>query len=257
MGRVKLQRTLNSLGKNPPYPVVIACPDDEADQHKRLGRRVLRIPFKGISATRQYIMEKIPDTRIVMMDDDLTFSKRRTDDPTKFNKPSQSDIHDMLHRLNDALGKYAHVGIAMREGANRDADEFLVCTRMARVIGYHAPTFHYVGVDFRNSTVMDDFEATMCLITHGYPNVVINSYVQNQLGSGTEGGAALYRTLEVHAEAAHTLAARYPQYVRTRVKKTKVAWGGETRTDVLVQWKTAYRHTLRKLGIQESVDPST
>lgn len=246
MARLDLQHTYNNIAPYSPYPVLLAAPADEAPHHK--GRNVFPIPMhiRGIAATRQYIMRKIQDDHIVMMDDDLRFYRRRKDDPTKFSKITPIGTAHMLRKLKAVLHQHAHTGIAMREGANRNIDPTISCTRCARVIGYHRPTFLGTKVDFRNSEVMDDFEATLHLITHGYPNVVINSYVQNQTGSGTKGGAAEYRTLEVHAASARRLAERYPDYVKTREKTTKTAWNGQTRLDVVVQWKRAYQDAIQR-----------
>jgi len=246
MGRMNLQHTYDALAGVVRQPIVLVCPPDEAKEHKRLGREVWPCKEKGISATRQWIMRNSKDRYVVMMDDDLTFYRRRKDDPTKFHSCTDSDKRTMLRKLNGLLKVYAHVGVAMREGANRNTTPVMECTRCARVIGYDREIFFKEGVDFRNSTVMDDFEATLALITRGYPNGVLNSFVQNQRGSGTSGGAAMYRTLEIHAAAAHTLAARYPEFVTPVQKTTKTAWGGATRTDVRVQWKKALQKALAK-----------
>jgi hypothetical protein len=152
----------------------------------------------------------------------------------------------MFRALEDMFREYAHVGVSMREGANRDIYPTRECCRVARAIGYRHETFFKEKVDFRHSTVMDDFEVTLQLLTKGYPNGVLNNWVQNQRGSGTVGGASAYRTLAVHAHAAQTLALRYPQFVKTVQKTTKTAWGGATRTDVTVQWKKAYEFGRKK-----------
>lgn len=246
MGRINKQDTWSALGATLRDDVWLLSPESEAMKHANLGRRVIPVPMEiqGIAATRQWLMEKRVDTHVVMMDDDLTFSVRREDDPEKFRHAGERDIQEMLDALEALFTKYKHVSISMREGANRDTSAVRTCCRVARVIGYEVDTFLRTGADFRNSTVMDDFEVTLYLLTRGYANGVLNSYVQNQRGSGTEGGAAIYRTMEMHAQAAHKLASRYPRYVKPVQKTTKTAWGGQTRTDVVVQWKRAYEERI-------------
>lgn len=244
MGRVNKQDTLNSLRGMSVCDVMLACPVSEHAEHVRQGRLALAVPddVKGIAATRQWIMWWAVgkfDT-VCMMDDDLTFAVRRVDNPTLFRDASVDDINAMLWDLNRQMQKHVHGSISMREGANRDINKYRRCSRVARVIAYDVEKFFQLGCDFRHSTVMDDFEVTLQLLTKGYPNIILNNYVQNQRGSGTEGGASLYRTLDVHAAAARTLAARWPAFVKTVEKTTKTAWGGATRTDVVVQWKKAY-----------------
>jgi hypothetical protein len=246
MRRPRLQYTLNELREESPYPITLVVPHNELADYHGVHDNIISTPedISGIAATRQWIMEQAPEEHVLMMDDDLTFAVRRTDDPTRFREPNTGEIRHMLEEVDNLLYLCAHVGIATREGANRNTDKLLSCTRAPRVIGYQRSTFFKEGVDFRNSTVMDDFEATLHLLTRGYTNSILNSYVQNQRGSGTAGGASTYRTLEMHRAAAEKLQSRYPQFVKTVEKTTKTAWGGATRTDVIIQWKKALQHGL-------------
>jgi hypothetical protein len=208
------------------------------------GTSVIACPEKGIAATRDWIMltASRDEEHVLMMDDDLTFYARRHDDPTKFRNLVEGETQEMLTSVHALLHKYAHVGIAPREGANRNLSSVISCSRAPRVIGYQVAKFLESGAQFSNSTVMDDFEVTLHLLTRGYENGILNSFVQNQRGSGTVGGASTYRTLEMHAEAARRLAERYPMFVKTVEKTTARAWGGATRTDVIIQWKRALEY---------------
>lgn len=245
LNRVNTQHTYESL-RGTTYPVLIACPPEEALDHILAGRdNILETPMQGIAPTRQYIMETVEDDIIVMMDDDLKFAKRRTDEPTKFLPNTVEDTQEMLEELEYSLQLFAHAGISMREGANYDVNPHLYCARCARVIGFYKPIFLKERVDFRNNMVMDDFEAALHLITRGYQSIILNNWVQNQVGSGTIGGAETYRTREMHAASAKLLQKRYPRYVKLVEKTTKVAWGGGTRTDVRVQWKKAFQEAIQ------------
>jgi len=243
MRRARLQYTLQELQHQSTYPVTLVTPYDEYDDYKDIYPDVDIISpppeVQRIAATRQWIMEQASDEKVVMMDDDLTFAARLHKDPEKFGRMLAHDYKQMLDVLNFVLDKYHHGGISIREGANRNTAPIVSCQRMCRVIAYRRSTFFREGVDFRNNTVMDDFEATLHLLTRGYPNGIVNSYVQNQKGSGTKGGASTYRDLAMHADAASRLQARYPDFVNLVEKTTKTAWGGQTRTDVIIQWKRA------------------
>ena len=72
-------------------------------------------------------------------------------------------------------------------------------------------------------------------------NVCLNEWVHNQGGSGSAGGCSTYRTPEIQAEAAHKLHEHHRPFVKVVKKTTKTAWGGGERTDVIVQWKKAYK----------------
>lgn len=244
MGRLDKQPTWDAL-KAAGVGALLVCPLEEAAEHVKRGREVLCPPLAtlGIAATRQWLLGAVNNPFVVMMDDDLTFAARRVDDPTKFRTVGDAGIQSMIASLHNLFNRgYAHVSIAMREGANRDTSAVREACRVARVIGYNREIFLRSGADFTKSTVMDDFEVTLFLLCRGFANGVLNNWVQNQGSSGAPGGASLYRTLEMQRKAAETLAARYPAFVKTVEKTTKTAWGGATRTDVIVQWKEALKH---------------
>lgn len=246
MQRASMQYTLEAIKEESPYPITLVVPAEELDDYTvaNPGVGIIGTNCKGIANTRDWIMAiaSRDEEHVLMMDDDLTFYARRNDDPTKFRNLDKGEIREMLTSVHALLHKYVHVGIAPREGANRNISPVLSCTRAPRVIGYRMAEFFESGASFANSTVMDDFEVTLHLLTRGYENGILNSFVQNQRGSGTVGGASTYRTLEVHAAAAKKLAERYPQFVKTVEKTTARAWGGATRTDVIIQWKRALEY---------------
>ncbi|MEQ1572800.1 MAG: hypothetical protein ABL993_01005 [Vicinamibacterales bacterium] len=247
-GRINAQPTYDALRE---HGVVLVCPPDEFDAHRLRYRKVLATPpnIQGIAATRQWIMELPGDPHIVMMDDDLKFAVRRGDDPTKFEgMPSRwGSVQHMLAELEMLFKRYSHVSISPREGANRDATPVLENRRALRVLGYNADVFREIGGSFQaGGPVMEDFEVALQFLTSGHASGILNSYVQDQGMSGAAGGCSTYRTLGVQEDGALTLARRWPAFVKTVQKTTKTAWGGATRTDVIVQWKKAYEYGRKK-----------
>jgi len=229
-------------------PVSVVVPNGEYLEYVRhLGRNplvtILETPvaIKGIADTRQYILDNVGVSDIVaMVDDDLVFSKRRTDDPTKLTTIRPTELVNAFDELRNMLTQYPHVGFASREGANRITTELAWNTRILRVLGYNRKVLKRLNVSFGRVKVMEDFDVALQLLRQGCPNVILNSYAHNQKGSGAVGGCSTYRTLQVQAQAAHDLAALHPEYVSVVQKFTKTAWGGGTRTDVKIQWKKAY-----------------
>lgn len=203
--------------------------------------------IKTIAATRQHIVYDLPrefvqSNYLIMMDDDLRFCARRRDDPTKFVIADARSQLRMLEAIEHSLQRYAHVGILAREGGNRHPKD-LECSRMMRVLAYDLrvvcklrPNFLARGPQY----TLEDFDVTLQLLRAGYKNLVLSGWVQDQSGSNTEGGCASYRTLELHNKNAALLARAHPQFVKLVTKTTKTAWGGGSRTDVVVQWKKAY-----------------
>jgi hypothetical protein len=195
----------------------------------------------GIGKVRQYALDECRRTgdTFVMLDDDLRFATRRDDDPTKFRDSTPEEIERMFSILDNALEGYAHVGVASREGGNRNTDEFVYNTRNLRILGFNAKMIpEYVRFD--RLPVMEDFDVALQLLRLGLPSVQINWIVHDQKQSNAPGGCSTYRTKEVQREAAYGLAREHPEFVTVVEKETKTAWGGGVRTDVRIAWKKAY-----------------
>lgn len=222
---------------------VVVGPEDYAAYAERFPENnIMLLPkkVKGIGKVRQFLIDEVYDGNMLMLDDDLSFFTRREDDPTKLRKSDVKDIRAMLRAVNKALDQYAHVAIAVREGANRCTDEFLYNTRCLRALGYHLPTMKAERIKFDRLPVMEDFDAALQLLRKGYPSCTVNKWCQDQGTSNAPGGCSTYRTKEVQAKGAHGLKKLHPEFVRVVEKETKGAWGGGVRTDVQVSWKKAY-----------------
>ena len=198
--------------------------------------------IRTISPTRDWLVQNIPNKKIVMVDDDLTFFKRSAEDRSKFVKGALQDFIDMFNAIEKALDGYAHVGIASREGGNRNTDHTISNTRIMRVLAYRTDTLMKEGITFAPMEVMEDFHVSLQLLRKGYETMVLNDWCHNQAGSGAAGGCSHFRTHEVQARNAAMLANLHPDYVTVVDKETKGAWGGGVRKDVRVQWKKAYEN---------------
>lgn len=247
-GRWENQPTLKALMDAGIKPTLVVQ-DKEVDKYmaKWVGTRARLMPLPSdittIAPTRQHILENInplSDT-FCMLDDDLVFYRRRTDDPTKLTDILPDELGKAFDDMSYLLENQApHVGFAAREGANRNTDQFLFNTRIMRVLGYNRDILLKENIRFDRMQVMEDFDVALQLLEKGYPNCVLNRYAHNQAGSGAAGGCSAFRTPQMQAENANRLAALHPGFVKVVQKTTKGAWGGGTRTDVNIQWKKAY-----------------
>lgn len=242
-GRHDKQITWEALPEKLRSFVEIVVPATEYDKYNDLGLPVSTTPpsIRGVGPTRQWIIDTSPN-KVIMLDDDLTFFARREDEPDKFRKlDSPQELIAPFTEISQLLDFSAHVGMATREGGNRAIEPYLNNTRMLRVLAYRANFLRKRGVRFDRIPVMEDFDVTLQLLRMGAPNVLLNTYVQDQFGSNTDGGCSQYRTMETQAEAAHRLKELHPRFVSVVKKKTKTAWNGQERTDVRVQWKRAFQ----------------
>jgi hypothetical protein len=225
----------------------VVSKDDKKSYEDRFGKRHVKVcNVTGIGRVRQNIVDfhysnsiEWPDPRMVMLDDDLSFFVRRKDDPTKLRPATDNNVVKLFDLMEGLLSGYAHVGIAAREGANRNTAQRLYDTRMLRALAYDTSVLKELKVRYDRSPVMEDFDVTLQLLRAGYSNCVINSYAQDQGTSNAPGGCSTYRTREVQAEGAARLKELHPDFVTVVTKETKGAWGGGERTDVRIAWKKA------------------
>lgn len=219
---VKLAVPARELASYSTYPHVVPVPD-----HLK------------IAGTRQWIIDQHPTENVIMVDDDLAFFHRRSDDPTKLRDITDQELYDAFQKLDSTLtDNHPLGGFAAREGANRNTEPLVFDTRILRVLGYHAPTLHKFGIRFDKVTVMEDFHVALCIHESGRSSFIYNEVAHNQTGgSNAPGGCSQYRTMEVQGAAADALKALHPRWVKVVEKETKTAWNGQTRKDVTIYWK--------------------
>jgi len=246
LGRCNNQRTWQALPKKLQDITTLVAPYEEKNRYTGYPNVLITSPtIKGIGPTRQFIIEHHAahneDGRLLMLDDDLSFAKRREDEPDKFVDAEPADIVDAVRAVDKALKRHAHVGILSREGGNRFTHGDVENVRLLRALGYDAHVLLKHGVKFNRIIVMEDFDVALQLLRLGYPSLAITKWVQDQTGgSNAPGGCSTYRTMEKQMEGAIGLHRLHPDFVRLVEKTTKTAWGGQTRTDVVVSWKKAY-----------------
>lgn len=243
LGRHNRQTTFDALPMKWQDKTLLAVQAHESHLYDRYPHLVLPENIKDIASTRHYLVhecEQLRSDNICMIDDDLVFSARRTDEPTKFRTMFHEDYDEMFGEVIYQLRHYAHVGISHREGANRNTERFADVTRQMRVLAFQKKVLAKHALGYGRVPVMEDFDMTLRLLKLGLPNRLCNMWVHNQGGSNTSGGCSTFRTLEMQNAAAHKLAALHPGYVKTVRKQTKDSWGGQERTDVTVYWKRAY-----------------
>lgn len=199
-------------------------------------------PVKGISATRQWIMDyHVGSGKLLMFDDDLKFAKRRLDDPTKFEAipPQDWRMAAMLDLMWDALDDAPVVGLASRGGANRDTRPWRLNQRLFDVMGFNMHVVRSEGFRYQKR-FMEDFDLQLQFLTAGYPTLMLNAYTKDDFGSNTDGGCSTYRDAYGQMLASLELWEDWSDYVG--IRKVKSTWDGiGQRYDVTVQWSKAFK----------------
>jgi len=245
--RATRQVTLRSLPREIRDKVYVVVEPQDAHSYGFLECNLLVLPEnnRGLWFARQWLLDYCcakGETKVFMMDDDLTFARRRDDSRDKFTTPTDPELLLAFDTVDQQLDKYDHVAIAPREGGNRRTEDYILNTRAMRAHGHRVDKLAEYGLRYTNDQahMIEDFTMELSLLLLGRPHYTINWMVTNQSGSNTTGGCSTYRTMEAQERAAYALKAKFPNFVQVVKKKTKTAWGGQERTDVVIAWKKAY-----------------
>jgi len=179
------------------------------------------------------------EEKMMILDDDLDFAVRRVPGDYHIKPCTTEEIDELFDLIEDKLGEYAHVSVSPREGNNRVTEEFGYNMRYMRVLGYNLKYFKDYKFD-RYPHTLTDFDTALQLLVKGHTSCVIYKYANGQGGSNAKGGCSTHRTMQVQAEACDILKSHFPDFVNVVTKKTKVAWGGQERKDVIIAWKKAF-----------------
>lgn len=252
--RVGNQITLKSVGNKTLERITVVCPKEEVGKHKDWCEKNLDImpsflsePAGGLrlSDKRQWLLKKCPSDHMLMLDDDLIFATRATSESTKLTPATRDEVDHMIDMLQQWLeaSQFTGVGVSPRAGNNRMATYYEVCCRMMCVLGFNVKHLRDNKLRFDLTPVMSDFAIVLQMLERGMPNIITTQFTHDQPGSNTAGGCSAYRTVEMMAQTANTLAARWPGIVTVKTKKTKARWSSfeHERTDVTILWKKLWK----------------
>lgn len=254
LGRPDSQPTLIYLRAGGANPTLVVQPH-EAQSYRQVYKSspILVLPkeIKGLSPTRQWLLENCDERFMVLCDDDLRFSRKDPNDRTKLVEPKGQDMSDMLDMMRSKLQRFAHVGISAREGNNRKTEPVQFNERMMRVLAYDREKVP-PSCRFDRVPCKQDFDMTLQLLRAGRKNCVIYEFAQDQVaGSNARGGCASYRTEQMADDAARELKRLHPDFVRL-VEKSNSNWKGfknATRQEVNIAWKQAYESGRKKAAM--------
>lgn len=237
--RITKQLTIANLPTELHPTITVVCPEDEVlyHRHQRPNIAVLAQPatITTIAQKRAWIIQQAPESKILMLDDDLEFHARGNGQLTKGNATRQR-LLDFFQEFSNKLDVYAHVGISPRQGNNRLEGDWIENTRMNFALGYQTEIarkhIQFNRVDFR-----EDFDYTLQLLKAGFPNVVAADVAVSPATYHSAGGCWEERTVEKSNAAAELLAELHPGLVRVADKEYKSSL---PRKEVVISWKKAY-----------------
>jgi len=258
--RPKIQKTINVLPKSWRKWIYLLIPKDQYKVYKSHVPgwvNIITHDRNGLSETRQWVLDnaKSFSNHVVMLDDDLDFHIRIG---ASLVKATPYQVNDMLHLLGDWMVNYKliHVGVSARAGNNHITSDYAEITRAMCVHGLNLKKINAINAKFNRVPCMQDFDMTLQLLEHGYPNRVSYKYAHGQSGSNTKGGCSVYRTPEMLKKTAFEMARLHPGIVKPKIKHSVKGWGGEfgkERVDVIVYWKKAFTGMIKKTRAKEGI----
>ena len=244
--RIDRQRTLDHLPPKVAKRAVLVCPPDELAAHRAAGRTALACPCKGITPTRDWILQTAlhaGQKHIVMLDDDLIIQRRRADG--RITNATPDEVEAALAWLDATLKTHAHCALAARFLGYGATAEYAEPSRAMYALAYNVPRVAATGATFGHGlptkgTVMEDMNMTLQLLMRGLPNRVSLAWRVAPGASNIHGGCSAWRSTAGQVASAQALQRMFPAVVRLRSKK---AWQGmdEGLVDVTVQWRKALR----------------
>lgn len=205
---------------------------------------------RGISDTRMMIGQAAASNGeecFCTMDDDVCFSVRKYPNGTSLRPQETADFVEMISAMELLCAEYAQVGISLRQGNNNvGAGPSPILQENGRAIRVCAFRTHEFNECSHNRVeVMEDIDVALQLLSRGHKNAILYHWAQDQKATNAPGGCSTWRTHEVHDAAARRMAELWPGICTTRLKENKT--GGEfgTRTEITVQWKSAYANSQR------------
>lgn len=214
----------------------------------KCGVWVLPKGLKGLSATRQHIIEKTPFQYICMLDDDITnIAYRRDPGKIRLYAATPAEINELFQWCGRQLVKFAHCGISSRNNNHTHPDNFSITGgRLNSMLCYDVEVLRRHDFRFDRVRCMQDFDMTLQLLRAGYVNPIsfkgsmdVRS-VPTKSSREHKGGCDDYRTPAMQTASAKKLAKLHPEFVKLREKLMTGTFAGTRITDVTVQWRKAY-----------------
>jgi hypothetical protein len=261
-GRRNDQLTVSWLPKSWMNRVTLVCPSKEYGflRSMRDDYNVVAQPDDNwyLPKKREWIINRWTElgyTKIVLLDDDLRFATRVSDDDWHLRELKGEELGQEFQRLEDKLGpEFPHVGFSLRQGNNTiDEVGWKTPSKHVFTLCYYLPI---VAKEVRWDMVLlrSDYCATLQLLLKGYPNAIWTNVTADQRQFDAPGGCQRYRTVDMLDSEAELFRSLFPNYVSitereyNESKRKGKKRESTTRLELIVQWKRALEDGLKLRG---------
>lgn len=222
------------------------CDEYDAPAMRRYGIETIVVPLdiRTIAQKRAWLLVTTQFDKIVMIDDDVNFSKRRPDN--RLTKATPEEVEEGLLELEAKLDDYVHAGFHSRQGANVTPPGWIENKRMMYLLGYRPAVLREKCVLGRIEH-REDFDYALQLLRQGYKNTVSTNYLVDQgYKYGAPGGASEQRKIAESDADALLLQKLHPGFVVAEARdyiseNQKNTAANKNRVEVRISWEKAWR----------------
>lgn len=213
-GRANKQITLSALPTLTGRELEVLVHEREASAYlNALGNRaaVRTHRCERIAKIREFAVREmvdVDDGKILMLDDDLKFYRRRRKDP---NFDAVTDAWNLVRDVREVLDDYAHVGVLDKFMSQHAPRENVVGRRYNQVLGYNLR----LGNPRFDCVINEEHYAHLDLVAEqGLPGLVLTNWSKSSRAYAP-GGCSAWRTPEIERNGHEELARKFPDYVKT------------------------------------------
>ena len=246
-GRIGKQITLQSIPRQWLERTYLVVPMEEHNKHEH---QTLPVPsyVDNYSKKFQWILDggAGEDNKVVIMDDDLTFSKRVGSKLLKVH--DINELNQMFFEMEYLLDTTPLVGVHPRQMGHQAPLPYAINGKVICVQGVNRELCRPMP-RVSDYPILADVFFNCSLLERGQGNKLITTFVQDHASCQAPGGCSIYRTPEMQKEAVQAVADRWPDFAKVVIRKPKQAkWMGDERFDLRVQWKKLYQWGSERLG---------
>lgn len=235
--RVSRQITWDKLPDTLKKRTRLVVSEKEYSFHKKEGRNVISCPVqgKGMSVLRQWMMDfaSRSSSKLIMLDDDLRFFRRRED--MRITVSSPSEIEEAIHWLVQSLDEFVQCGLSERSFDWSQSALHKEDCKCIQAVGYNLNTLESSGARFDKEVppdfFMEDYHMSIQLLKSGFSNRVSLVHRYSSVFNAP-GGVSSFRSEESVHRTAHLLAELHEE-----VEVISRTYKSLPRIDVKIPWK--------------------
>jgi hypothetical protein len=235
-GRPSKQITAAQISPKSKYLVTTVVPEKEQNDYLETQTTSSYLSHNkfGICDTRQFLLEYVersPTSKLIVLDDDLTFYKRL--EQGNFIKANPEQVEEMFDEIYLKLDQFAHIGVCDKFMSHAQPRDYITNGRYNQVLGYNLELFPRPIPKYR-VMVGEEQDFNLQLLSKGKESCILTEWSKSTTNYA-KGGCEQWRTAEVEKAAHEKIVKLWPGICTLKENKSTIS-----KTSLAIQWKKAY-----------------